>query len=49
MDSLALALLALDPLPLGEVEPKRGRGTSAIYIRAVRLTPKCETAGDGSR
>ncbi len=26
IDFLALALLALDPLPLGEVEPKRGRG-----------------------
>ena len=30
---------APDPLPLGEVEPKRGRGVRATYIRAIRLRP----------
>ena len=39
IDSLALTLLALDPLPLGEVEPKRGRGASAIYFCAICLRP----------
>ena len=39
IDFLALTLLALDPLPLGEVEPKRGRGASEIYSCTTRLRP----------
>ena len=57
IDFLALTLLALAPLPLGEVEPKRGRGTSATYYCAIRLRaplPRIDTSfarghGDGLR
>ena len=37
IDFLALTLVALVPLPLGEVEPKRGRGARAIYSSTIRL------------
>ena len=53
IDFLALTLLALDPLPLGEVEPKRGRGqaqsTSVQSVSALPLalgsTPPAARAG----
>ena len=40
VDFLALTLLALDPLPLGEVEPKRGRGQAhSTGVQSVSALP----------
>ena len=44
IDFLALTLLALDPLSLGEVEPKRGRGqaqsTAVQFVSALTSTTR---------